>query len=112
MKTYQIQKEYQSTYFFAALTRVNSGRWTAQQVKAAFNMNGQDGSDFDWFVSKLSSISDENVRINKLNEVESIFILAEAGWVPNHQTAAEVQSEIFNLLNWGNKNGRTNTEWK
>lgn len=84
--------------FFAALTRVNAGRWTAAQIKTHYGMSGQDGTDFDWMIAQLAAIVDPTDRLAKLAEVEAVFILAESRAVPSHTTTTEVQAEITALL--------------
>ena len=84
--------------FFAALTRVNAGRWTAADIKSYYGMSGQDGTDFDWMVAQLAAISDQTQRLAVLTEINAVFILAESGTIPNHITPNDVQTEIVNLL--------------
>jgi len=85
-------------FFFAAMSELDRGAVTVANVKTTFAMTAADEVDFDALIAIYQGLPDEVAKLRFINQVHSVFILAEPSNVDKrpvgYKTPADIRSKL------------------
>lgn len=81
--------------FFAAMSELERGALTVNQIKTFLNMSPEDEADFDSLISIYQTLGTKADQIAYVNRMHAVFILARGRQeYPGYTTPDEVRTKL------------------